>query len=103
MTTKEAACGLAVVGTKRRHCVVLRALPDGRLLVIGGSSQFHDGRPAVLVKLRSPASAALRLTADTYFYANNTTRVTASTFDAFGVPCPPEIFHKLLRLIGLES
>ncbi len=101
-TASEGSCGNAHVGNKRRHCVILRVLPNGKLFVIGGSSVDHDRRKEV-IEPRSPASVALRLRQRTFFYANNTTSVDPSKFTPYGALCPPETFHRLLRLVGLES
>jgi len=98
--TSEADCVWAQVGTKRRHSVVLRCLPTGKLFVIGGSSQDHD-RPRVIVDRKSTAGTALKLKVRTYFYANDTAQV--SKVEQMGTVCPPTLFVQLLRLVGLRS
>lgn len=105
MPIEAGTCGDAHIGNKSRRSVVLRILSDGKVFAIGGSKQWHEERRPMPVKVspKEPAGVALQLEVVTYYYANNTASIVPGKFRSFGKPCPPGVFHALLRLVGLRS
>jgi hypothetical protein len=94
-------------GTKEgRTGVVMRVFPDlGRAVVLSGTSSFYEHEPCVAVKHNERAGIALGLTSSTtyFFQKSGFSRPKLIDLEPIGRACPPDLFLKLERLIGLVA
>jgi hypothetical protein len=75
---------------------------EGKAVVLTGTSKFHANDPSVEVRCQERAGKALGLSAPvTYFRRSGFARPNIVDVEPLGGKCPPDLFVKLQRLIGI--